>query len=115
MSADTGVGPAIASGSHTYSGICALLPTHARNRNRQMTVYGGAAPSTATADFSGASSSVLRRGARRDMAIRKPKSPLRFTMNAFLPASAFTFSLNQKPMSKYEQSPTPSHPMNMIG
>ncbi len=26
MSAETGVGPAIASGSHTKSGICALLP-----------------------------------------------------------------------------------------
>ena len=24
--ADTGVGPSIASGSHTYNGICALLP-----------------------------------------------------------------------------------------
>src|SRR5204862_3214543 len=26
MSAETGVGPAIASGSHTYNGNCALLP-----------------------------------------------------------------------------------------
>src|SRR5512139_1892595 len=26
ISADTGVGPAIASGSHTYSGTCALFP-----------------------------------------------------------------------------------------
>ncbi len=51
----------------------------------------------------------------RNIAIRNPKSPMRLTMNAFLPASAFAFSLNQKPISKYEQSPTPSHPMNMIG
>ncbi len=40
---------------------------------------------------------------------------MRLTMNAFLPASAFAFSLNQKPISRYEQSPTPSQPMNMIG
>ena len=33
ISALTGVGPAIASGSHTYSGICALLPVQPRNRN----------------------------------------------------------------------------------
>src|SRR4051812_6487817 len=38
MSAETGVGPAIASGNHTYSGICALLPVQPRNRNRQIAV-----------------------------------------------------------------------------
>ena len=38
MSADTGVGPAIASGSQTYSGICALLPAQPRKRKRQMAV-----------------------------------------------------------------------------
>src|SRR6266700_3813353 len=36
--ADTGVGPCIASGSHVYSGICADLPVHPRNRNRVMAV-----------------------------------------------------------------------------
>ena len=50
-----------------------------------------------------------------NIATRNPKSPMRLTMNAFLPASAFAFSLNQKPMSRYEQSPTPSHPTNSIG
>ena len=30
---------------------------------------------------------------------------MRLTMNAFLPASAFAFSLNQKPISRYEQRP----------
>ncbi len=47
----TGVGPAMASGSHTYSGICALLPvaptksrialaviTHRRNRARRTAI-----------------------------------------------------------------------------
>ena len=43
------------------------------------------------------------------------KSPIRLTMNALRPALAF-FSLSyQKPMSRYEHSPTPSQPMNMTG
>jgi hypothetical protein len=49
----------------------------------------------------------------RNIATRNPKSPMRFTMNAFLPASALAFSLNQKPISRYEQSPTPSQPTNI--
>ena len=36
----------------------------------------------------------------RNIATRKPKSPMRFTMNAFLPASALALSLNQKPISR---------------
>ncbi len=35
---------------------------------------------------------------RRNMATRKPKSPIRLTMNAFLPESAFSRSVNQYPM-----------------
>src|SRR5437868_10085898 len=38
MSADTGVGPAMASGSHTYSGSCALLPAQPRKKKRQIVV-----------------------------------------------------------------------------
>ena len=45
--------------------------------------------------------------------MRKPKSPMRLTMKAFLPASAADFFWNQKPMSKYEARPTPSQPTNM--
>src|SRR5437763_9669452 len=33
-------------------------------------------------------------------------------MNAFLPASVADFFSNQKPMSRYEQRPTPSQPTN---
>ncbi len=44
-----------------------------------------------------------------------PKSPMRLTTNAFLPASAADCFLNQKPISRYEQSPTPSQPTNMTG
>src|SRR5690349_309558 len=38
MRAETGVGPAIASGSQTYSGICALLPVQPRRRARPTAV-----------------------------------------------------------------------------
>ena len=51
----------------------------------------------------------------RNSATRNPKSPIRLTMKAYLPASALAFSVNQKPISRYEQRPTPSHPMNIIG
>ena len=36
----------------------------------------------------------------RNIAIRKPKSPILLTMNAFLPASALAFSVNQKLIRK---------------
>ena len=38
MSADTGVGPAMASGSQTYSGICADLPTAPTKNSRAIAV-----------------------------------------------------------------------------
>ncbi len=38
ISADTGVGPSIASGSHTYNGNCADLPQAPPNSSRQITV-----------------------------------------------------------------------------
>src|SRR3982751_1382353 len=38
MRAETGVGPAIASGSHTYSGTCADLPHAPTNSSRQIAV-----------------------------------------------------------------------------
>ena len=36
----------------------------------------------------------------KNIATRKPKSPIRFMMNAFLPASALALSANQKPISR---------------
>jgi hypothetical protein len=38
ISADTGVGPSIASGNQKYSGSCALLPAAPRKANRTMAV-----------------------------------------------------------------------------
>src|SRR5687767_4908741 len=49
----------------------------------------------------------------RNSPIRKPQSPTRLTMNAFFPADAADGRVNQKPISKYEQSPTSSQPTNI--
>ncbi len=43
-----------------------------------------------------------------------PKSPMRVVMNAFLPASAADFFSNQKPINKYEVSPTSSQKMKIM-
>jgi hypothetical protein len=37
-------------------------------------------------------------------------SPIRVVTNAFLAAFAFSVFSYQKPISRYEQRPTPSHP-----
>ena len=44
------------------------------------------------------------------IATMKPQSPMRLVTKAFLPAEAFSGSVNQKLMRKYEQAPTPSQP-----
>ena len=39
---------------------------------------------------------------------------MRLTMNAFFPADAAESFVNQNPISRYDASPTPSHPINII-
>ncbi len=60
-------------------------------------------------------SSVPKVAKIASMPSMKPKSPMRLTRNAFLPASAAVCLRNQNPISRYEQSPTPSQPMNITG
>ena len=43
-----------------------------------------------------------------------PTSPTRLTMNALLAASQLLFSSYQKPISKYEQTPTSSQKMKIM-
>src|SRR6185437_14357835 len=75
MRADTGVGPAMASGSHTYSGICADLPQHPSSKNRVIAV------AAAVVSAPGARSNTVTKSnaptvcQRMNIAIRKPKSP----------------------------------------
>ena len=58
--AETGVGPAIASGSQTYSGICADLPQAPKNSNSPIPVSNqpGVPPCTANAVFNSLNFSV---------------------------------------------------------
>ncbi len=46
-------------------------------------------------------------------ATRNPQSPILFTMKAFLPAAAAVGFVNQNEMSRYDERPTSSQPMNM--
>ena len=105
----TGVGPSIASGSQTYSGICADLPVAPTKRSKR----------NCRENWSAERQGVLtdQRGERLDdpgkavgsarpfevkrivpnvveirkMPSRNPVSPMRLTMNAFLPASEADF------------------------
>ena len=43
-----------------------------------------------------------------------PTSPTRLAMNALLAASQFFFSSYQKPIKRYEQTPTSSQHMNTM-
>ncbi len=43
----------------------------------------------------------------------KPRSPTRLTTNALIAAALALGFLNQKPISKYDASPTPSQPKNI--
>ena len=43
-----------------------------------------------------------------------PTSPIRLTMNALLAASQLIFSSYQKPISRYEQTPTSSQKMKIM-
>ena len=96
ISAETGVGPAMASGSQTYSGICADLPVAPTSSSRQMAVIQPALgldrhvlhlARTRCRNRASRNASTIR-----NMASEKPKSPMRFTMNALLPASVANFS-----------------------
>src|SRR6476620_8163552 len=116
ISADTGVGPSMASGSQTYNGICADLPVAPTNSN---SVISDSGPNTvsvgadATECAIRSKSSVPNRRNTPRTPRMNPKSPMRLTMNAFLPASDADFFWYQNPISRYEHSPTPSQPTNI--
>ena len=90
ISADTGVGPSIASGSQTNNGICADLPVAPTNSSRH------AAESVANVVVStGMCATASRTTAKSTEPVvvktsstpsRNPQSPMRLTMKAFRPA-----------------------------
>ena len=109
ISADTGVGPSIASGSHTCSGSWADLPTAPANSSRAMTV---AVPfgSPRAAWNTGPKSREWNFSQMKTIPMRKAESPIRVVTKAFLAASAAALRSNQNPISRYEHRPTPSQP-----
>jgi hypothetical protein len=107
--AETGVGPAMASGSQVWSGTCADFPTAPANRRRAIAVaVPDASPSAAPKTSSNRTEPIVANTRKIPMSIAV--SPMRVTMKAFLPASAATFRSYQNAISRYEQSPTPSQP-----
>ncbi len=94
--AETGVGPAIASGSQTKRGICALLPIAPTKKQRATKpakvsprAYGAVtvAESATTCGRIALYLSVPNLEISANMPVRNAKSPMRLTMNAFLPAN----------------------------
>src|SRR2546422_10912680 len=99
ISAETGVGPCIASGSQIYRGIWADLPVQPRNRKRVIAVA-AAPPGRKAAGAVGKTVSKARDPRcvkMRNIATRNPKHPIRVTMNGLLPPAAVICTLNHKP------------------
>ncbi len=99
MSAETGVGPAMASGSHTYSGICALLPVAPTNSSRPMAIRVPVV-AVATVGRTSVNSREPKVAKMMNIATMKPTSPMRLVTNAFLAAAAYAGFSNQKPISR---------------
>ena len=102
MSALTGVGPSIASGSQVWSGICADFATAPPSRpsaTRFETVVSW--PSTAgAASKTGPKSSEFVCWISRKSASAKVASPNAFITNAFLAAATAVGRSCQKPISR---------------
>ena len=103
----TGVGPSIASGSHTCSGNWADLPMAPRNMRRVDAVnvpvesrLGAPATSFSASAKIADNSKVPVALNRRRMPMRRPTSPIRVVTNAFLAASAAERFSYQKPMRR---------------
>src|SRR5437588_11031978 len=109
MSAETGVGPSMASGSQTYNGSCADLPA-APSRRSNTTAVAVAWPRAPAWAKTVTYCREPRLANSRNMATMNPKSPTRLVTNALLAAVAAGGRSNQNEMRKYEQAPTPSHP-----
>lgn len=109
MRAETGVGPSIASPSQDCSGTWADLPQAASSSIRPIAV---SLPSLVcpVASRTGPKAKVPKVVNISMIAIDRPMSPTRLTKKAFLAAVAALGLCCQKPMSRYDARPTPSHP-----
>ena len=99
MSAEAGVGPAIASGSHTWSGTCADLPI-APTSSSSATSVADAGAQLGIVRARGTKSNVPAFANMTNSPIRKPTSPTRVVRNAFCEALRGASCSYQKPMSR---------------
>src|SRR6478735_12226680 len=108
MSADTGVGPSIASPSQDCNGTCADLPQAASSSASPIAV---STPSLAASARVNTSANSIEPNVENMIMIARisPMSPTRLTTNAFFAAAAADGLYCQNPMSRYEARPTPSH------
>src|SRR4029077_2540916 len=81
INADTGVGPAIASGNHVYNGICALLPVAPIKSKRVMIVADGASLCSPSAENTSPKFTEPTLAMIMNMAIKNARSPIRFITN----------------------------------
>src|SRR5687767_9214204 len=96
INAETGVGPAIASGSQVYKGIWALLPVAPTNNNKVTTVR-SVPVSFDNAFWVKISVNVTEPvlSISQKIAIRKARSPIRFIIKALFAALLYSSFLNQ--------------------
>ncbi len=99
MSADTGVGPSIASSSQDCSGTCADFP-HAPSSSRSPSAVATPLPPERTEPNTPVNDTVPNSANIRKMARVSPASPTRLTMNAFFAATAAEFLNCQNPISR---------------
>ena len=99
MSAETGVGPSIASPSQDCNGTCADLPQAASNSSRPIAVM-VPSPAPGAAAKTGPKFSEPKVANMTIIAIARPMSPTRLTTNAFLAAVAADGLCDQNPMSR---------------
>jgi hypothetical protein len=95
--AETGVGPAMASGSQTDNGNWADFPAAPVSNNRPRVVTTAAGMSVPMA-FKWTMETEPESWYIQTMAIPKAMSPMRVVMNALRPAVAFCSSVYQKPI-----------------
>src|SRR5579883_2550394 len=109
ISAETGVGPSIASGNHVCNGICADFaaapinsPTQMANNSAGPYVPAAANPSPKPIDR------VTEKIAK--IANMMPASPATFNTSALRAAATADGRSNQKPIKKYDANPTRPQP-----
>jgi len=99
MSADTGVGPSIASNSQDCNGTWADLPQAASSRNRPSAVS-QPEPAELAAWLTSVKFTEPNSATMVNIASSSPRSPMRLTTKAFLAASAAECRSCQKPISR---------------